>query len=148
MERINCALDEGSSGASSHKPGVLSVTAKSPMGSNLRVRVCVDCVDELCTQMRGDGYTSIKITAPEQPAYTSWRAQQASPRDALLTKIDPVLLSITGEQPVNVTFTATELAYLASAINAYSFQASSTRTRDVRVPICSKLQNALLGREQ
>lgn len=68
---------------SPHKAGVLLVTATLPTAdsipapadflNNIEMRCCVDCLDDVCETLKDGGYNAIRITAPEAPAYGSWR---------------------------------------------------------------------------
>lgn len=56
-----------------HSAGVLLVTAvdgaAQPGSQPFETRCCVNCLDAICEALKEGGFHSIRITAPEAPAY-------------------------------------------------------------------------------
>lgn len=57
--------------------GVLKLTAEprkpAPDKPALTLRLCVDCVWDVCLYLREDGYVNIHITAPEAQKLQAWK---------------------------------------------------------------------------
>lgn len=58
-----------------HRRGALLVTADCPADElkDMEFRCCPNCFHELTDNLRSEGYSNIRATAPEAKSYQSWR---------------------------------------------------------------------------